>query len=108
MHVKLHKCFFGLGVFVSITLANPYLRLRDGATAALRCGGFTSGANSSLTDPGWVTSLLLLILCVNPAHLGGLLPEAGLPGSISWLQSKPTRGPKGLLLNVNCSQVDLV
>lgn len=46
VHVKLHKWFFILGVFVLIELVNghtPSVQLPGGVTASLRCGGFAVG-----------------------------------------------------------------
>lgn len=71
VHVKLHKCFFILGVFVLLNLANRYTRHVQPPTS---CGCVTElqqllgvealqsdPAKSSLADPGLATSLLLLI-----------------------------------------------
>lgn len=46
VHVKLHKWFFILGVFVLIKLVNghtPSVQLPGAVTASLRCGGFAVG-----------------------------------------------------------------
>lgn len=85
VHVKLHKCFFILGVFVLINLANQYPRClhppRDGVTAALGCKGFAvTEQTPALQTQAGQHPCCSPSLCMNLAYLRGLLPEAYLPG----------------------------